>query len=430
MDKKEQPCAVCRSPARCIGFSAYVCKSCTVFYRRTYKQLDSLKCRRVNQCAIDHELRNTCRSCRLRKCREVGLRMAGRNLVIQYEGYPVDDTDEPLESSGPEAPDRRPASTSSSLDEGNMPSLIPESSTSSTELPNSSSVWGLPELSSQQVDAFAKYPHLHHVLLAFRHLEQRQRFLSAMHQEKDLLHGNETTALTKSMHTLLENATLRLACIFIADVLSKCELNAEQRMTILKHVPVEVSMAHKIGLTARVFPQVGDPRICMFVGLDVDHKNLQPFVTNQQEADLIRPMFLAGFQASEKARRLQLTLLECAMLPAIVIFEACDRYSINGEAVMSFRKHLYEEFMACLIEEHKSARAAGYRLIRLTSLIYDTKTLSVTQEEMYTVLDVFLPEHRNSFWQIKQQVPQSTKLETLAFASNDFIAKISEFGFD
>ncbi|KAI6192476.1 hypothetical protein M3Y99_01931800 [Aphelenchoides fujianensis] len=378
MDKKEQPCAVCRSPARCIGFSAYVCKSCTVFYRRTYKQLDSLKCRRVNH-------------------------------------YPVDDTDEPLESSGPEASDRRPASTSSSLDEGNMPSLIPESSTSSTELPNaSSSVWGLPEL----------YPHLHHVLLAFRHLEQRQRFLSAMHQEKDLLHGNETTALTKSMHTLLENATLRLACIFIADVLSKCELNAEQRMTILKHVPVEVSMAHKIGLTARVFPQVGDPRICMFVGLDVDHKNLQPFVTNQQEADLIRPMFLAGFQASEKARRLQLTLLECAMLPAIVIFEACDRYSINGEAVMSFRKHLYEEFMACLIEEHKSARAAGYRLIRLTSLIYDTKTLSVTQKEMYTfvLLDVFLPEHRNSFWQIKQQVPQSTKLETLAFASNDFIA--------
>lgn len=66
--------------------------------------------------------------------------------------YPVDDTDEPLESSGPDTSDRRPASTSSSLDEASMPPLIPESFTSSMELPNSSasSVWGLPELVSAQ----------------------------------------------------------------------------------------------------------------------------------------------------------------------------------------------------------------------------------------------------------------------------------------
>lgn len=35
--------------------------------------------------------RTICRSCRLQKCRDVGLRMAGKNLVVQFNGYPEND---------------------------------------------------------------------------------------------------------------------------------------------------------------------------------------------------------------------------------------------------------------------------------------------------------------------------------------------------
>ncbi|KAI6207046.1 hypothetical protein M3Y94_00985000 [Aphelenchoides besseyi] len=423
-DKK--PCAVCTAPARYVYYSAYVCKACTVFYRRTYKLLNTLKCRRINECVIGAEQRNQCRACRLKKCREVGLRMAGKNLVVQSNGYPVDDCDDPLDSmSGTSLLDQHQSSDSSPIDGSDhsssstfLPNLA-DQPTSSTAANNSTSALAIPELSSQDTDALNKYPHLKEVILAFRQLEQKQRFLSAMHQERDLL-GNETEPLTVTLLSLMENATLRLACIFMADILAKCDLSVEQRMTILKALPVEISMAHKIGLASRVYPNQGDTRNCIFIGLFVDHTRLELFVDDKAmlQTELVRPMFTLAYQTTEKARKLQLDFVECAMLLGIVLFEALDRHAIVTNAVSIYRENLYNEFNSYLIDKHKSFLTAASRMMRLTALIYEVKTLSVTQEDCYTILNIFLPENRQAFWQIKPSVPQSN-IENLAFATND-----------
>ncbi|KAI6181161.1 hypothetical protein M3Y98_00799100 [Aphelenchoides besseyi] len=411
-DKK--PCAVCTAPARYVYYSAYL--------------LNTLKCRRINECFIGAEKRNQCRACRLKKCREVGLRMTGKNLVVQSNGYPVDDCDDPVDSTAAlSLSDQHQSSNSSPIDGS-------EHSSSSTFLPNLTDqstcssaanvltpALAIPELSSHDTDFLNKYSHLKEVILAFRQLEQKQRFLSAMHQERDLL-GNDTSPLTVTLFSLMENATLSLACIFMADILAKCDLSVEQRMTILKALPVEISMAHKIGLASRVYPNQGDSRNCIFIGLFVDHTSLELFVNGQAklQTELIRPMFTLAYQTTEKARKLQLDFVECAMLLGIVLFEGLDRHAIVTNAVMTYRDNLYNEFNSYLIDKHKSILVAASRMMRLTALIYEVKTLSVTQEDCYTILNIFLPENRQAFWLIKPSVPQSN-IENLAFATNDLV---------
>ncbi|KAI6187298.1 hypothetical protein M3Y98_00227500 [Aphelenchoides besseyi] len=72
MRAERRPCTICGTSTQSIGYKAFVCGG----------------------------NRTTCRSCRMKACRTLGLRMVGSSLVIQSNGYPEaddveDDTDLP-----------------------------------------------------------------------------------------------------------------------------------------------------------------------------------------------------------------------------------------------------------------------------------------------------------------------------------------------
>ncbi|CAD5226407.1 unnamed protein product [Bursaphelenchus xylophilus] len=66
-------CSVCNDEASGRHYGAFTCFGCKGFFRRTVRANKVYTCRYEKQCQIDKVGRNICRSCRFRKCLEVGM---------------------------------------------------------------------------------------------------------------------------------------------------------------------------------------------------------------------------------------------------------------------------------------------------------------------------------------------------------------------
>ncbi|XP_038823219.1 estrogen receptor beta-like [Salvelinus namaycush] len=70
-------CAVCNHYASGYHYSVQCCEGCKAFFKRSIKGHKDYICPGTNQCTINKNLRKMCRSCRLRKCYEVGMKKCG-----------------------------------------------------------------------------------------------------------------------------------------------------------------------------------------------------------------------------------------------------------------------------------------------------------------------------------------------------------------
>ncbi|CAD5220528.1 unnamed protein product [Bursaphelenchus okinawaensis] len=85
-------CQVCGRPTRAYFHKLYVCCACTMFYRRNFRAFPRSQCRSGgSNCDLSNGPRRFCLYCRLNACRALGLRMLGKNLVVQTNGLPADD---------------------------------------------------------------------------------------------------------------------------------------------------------------------------------------------------------------------------------------------------------------------------------------------------------------------------------------------------
>nr|XP_029531408.1 estrogen receptor beta-like [Oncorhynchus nerka] len=73
----ESFCAVCNDYALGYHYSVQSCEGCKAFFKRSIQGHKDYVCPGTNQCTIDKNLRKMCRSCRLRKCYEVGMKKCG-----------------------------------------------------------------------------------------------------------------------------------------------------------------------------------------------------------------------------------------------------------------------------------------------------------------------------------------------------------------
>uniref|UniRef100_A0A8C7GX57 Estrogen receptor 2 n=1 Tax=Oncorhynchus kisutch TaxID=8019 RepID=A0A8C7GX57_ONCKI len=76
-------CAVCNDYALGYHYSVQSCEGCKAFFKRNIQGHKDYVCPGTNQCTIDKNLRKMCRSCRLRKCYEVGMKKCGRHEIHQ-----------------------------------------------------------------------------------------------------------------------------------------------------------------------------------------------------------------------------------------------------------------------------------------------------------------------------------------------------------
>uniref|UniRef100_A0A8C7SGP3 Estrogen receptor 2b n=1 Tax=Oncorhynchus mykiss TaxID=8022 RepID=A0A8C7SGP3_ONCMY len=73
----ENLCAVCNEYSLGYHYSVQSCEGCKAFFKRSIQGHKDYVCPGTNQCTIDKNLRKMCRSCRLRKCYEVGMKKCG-----------------------------------------------------------------------------------------------------------------------------------------------------------------------------------------------------------------------------------------------------------------------------------------------------------------------------------------------------------------
>ncbi|GMT07671.1 hypothetical protein PENTCL1PPCAC_29845 [Pristionchus entomophagus] len=67
-------CAVCGDMVKWNRYGAPTCLGCMVFFRRAINNNSEFKCPRNGLCEIVLNSRRACRSCRLQKCHQVGMK--------------------------------------------------------------------------------------------------------------------------------------------------------------------------------------------------------------------------------------------------------------------------------------------------------------------------------------------------------------------
>uniref|UniRef100_A0A915BPD2 Nuclear hormone receptor family member nhr-40 n=1 Tax=Parascaris univalens TaxID=6257 RepID=A0A915BPD2_PARUN len=66
-------CVVCSDLASGIHYSVASCNGCKTFFRRALVNKQAFQCQFSDDCIVDKSVRCGCRSCRLKKCFQMGM---------------------------------------------------------------------------------------------------------------------------------------------------------------------------------------------------------------------------------------------------------------------------------------------------------------------------------------------------------------------
>ncbi|KAI6175815.1 hypothetical protein M3Y97_00730500 [Aphelenchoides bicaudatus] len=333
--------------------------------------------------------------------------MVGKNLVVQYNGYPIDDVDADEETKDDKSSGEEPSSTTTDI----------------VVLPN-------PTTSTRDFSSFdtQSFPLLNKVVYVFKQYEQRQRFLSASFQGKDMIIDEEPILVQRSIYSQMEHSNLRLLCMFVHEMLADCKLTVDQKFSLMKELCKQLVYAHRFGMTSRFFSKPGGP-VMLFLGMAYEINNLQAFFGEHFNAkiQMSQTMFIEGHKANDKARKLRPIFIETIMLMALVVFEEVERQNIDS--CNDYRDQLYSEFHRYLTKQYNSSEKASYRLMRLSSLLFEVKHLTILREQMDLMLDVFIPESIKGALETPRQV-QNEELKQVLEAANEFVVQMSQMRFD
>ncbi|KAI6184608.1 hypothetical protein M3Y97_00614800 [Aphelenchoides bicaudatus] len=372
-------CEICGQAARSvIDNSSRVCAACSMFYRRNFKNWTTLKCSNNENCDLTRVKNNRrlCPKCRMLKSRMIGLRMAGKSLIIQRNGLPVDDLPEEEEQQQSSIP----------------PNYIPQHKTSTAE--SIETCWQV----NKNLELLTK------AVKVFKNFAERQLFLSSIHQDRQLSMDEdvEPMQITLDQYPWLENRVLMLACEIINDILKDFNgVNHDDKVKAFKQVAFHACLVFKFYLTMQTFPNLGDNRLCLYPAYYIDSKDQRHFLRALDEekfqtaSKIIGPFFQRIFDCAERARRFRPTPVECAALFMLAIYDKLERLKILPDEAIKAYDQLCSELGQHILSETKMN--AFVRLPRLMTCLYDAYMVNEIYEDSYSLIGVLFPDLRDLF---------------------------------
>ncbi|CDS37339.1 nuclear receptor 2DBD gamma [Echinococcus multilocularis] len=127
-DVSKIPCRVCGGPSSGFHFGALTCEGCKGFFRRTVHSNSIPQCLGNQTCRITPSNRNMCKSCRFKKCLEVGMsqkrsRVGRQPNAIKY--YCVREISQREQNGGLPSPDDSSASKGPSTHTNHVDDTVP-----------------------------------------------------------------------------------------------------------------------------------------------------------------------------------------------------------------------------------------------------------------------------------------------------------------
>ncbi|XP_078540590.1 oxysterols receptor LXR-alpha [Lissotriton helveticus] len=353
-------CSVCGDKASGFHYNVLSCEGCKGFFRRSVIKTTHYTCKNSGKCQIDMYMRRKCQECRLRKCREAGMR---EQCVLSEEQI-----------------QRKKLKKQPSQGEEPSPAAALQDITSDP---------------SREVHR-----------LTPDQLQMIEKLVTSQHQcnQKSFMDRLKVTPWPQTLDPLNREARQQrfahfteLAIISVQEIVDFAkqlpgflELTREDQIALLKTSTIEVMLLE----TSRRY----NPQIESVTFLKDLSYNREDFAKAGLQFEFINPIF----EFSRGMTDLQLDDAEFALLIAINIFSA-DRPNVQDQAMVERLQQTYVEALRCYICIHRPKDPMMFprMLMKLVSL----RTLSNVHSEQVFALrlqDKKLPPLLSEIWDVQE----------------------------
>ncbi|XP_004708406.1 oxysterols receptor LXR-alpha isoform X1 [Echinops telfairi] len=353
-------CSVCGDKASGFHYNVLSCEGCKGFFRRSIIKGARYVCHSGGHCPMDTYMRRKCQECRLRKCRQAGMR---EECVLSEEQIR-------LKKLKRQEEEQSQATSSSS---------VPQRASSPHQ--------ALPQLSPEQLGMIEK-------LVAAQQQCNRRSFSDRLRVTPWPMapdpQSREARQQRFAHFTELAIVSVQEIVDFAKQLPGFLQLSREDQIALLKTSAIEVMLLE----TSRRY-NPGSESITFLKDFSY---NREDFAKAGLQVEFINPIF----EFSRAMNELQLNDAEFALLIAISIFSA-DRPNVQDQLQVEQLQHTYVEALHAYVSIHHPQDRLMFprMLMKLVSL----RTLSSVHSEQVFALrlqDKKLPPLLSEIWDVHE----------------------------
>ncbi|CAD5205805.1 unnamed protein product [Bursaphelenchus okinawaensis] len=364
-------CAVCGERHHGLHFGVLACRACSSFWRRSLVERKSYKCRNRGNCDVSKaELRNTCRACRLERCRFVG--MKGE--------VPCADIHESSASCSPKQ--------NGCIVDYNANVKAPSIQMPMLELTNNA---------TRLLDMSVTH---------YRNFCSAERSLYIVENPEDLfstLDDFKFKPVTRPEHLRMEKGTVSLVHSLLLDTAPIYRtLNKDIKAQVLKIFMSEFLCLHRSYVSSKASKRLQSTKLIMHYGYYCDQDVVRVFFEDSENAEehlrFARPIVHNLMFTSDMIGSVQLTEIELMAMAYIMFCNCINDLNLVMPEVQTTCDALNTELVYYVANMYGVANI-GQRIGKIHQLVHHISNRGTELRESMVLARVFFPDASSECWE-------------------------------